>query len=193
MTILETSFFSRDTAVVAQQLLGKQLVHQINGTLLSGIIVETEAYAHANDPASHAYRRKTTRNYAMFGDVGHSYVYFIYGNCYCFNVVAYDETSPAGAVLIRALQPLRGIEWMQSKRSKEKIRDLTTGPGKLTQALGITKEHNGQKLHEDTGLYLLEEQAIESFDIVAAPRVGIREGLDKLWRFSIKNHPFVSR
>ncbi len=142
MNSINRSFYQRDTVTVAQDLLGKLLVRELNGQVLLGIIVETEAYTF-DDPASHTYCGKTARNAPMFGDVGHAYVYFIYGNHFCFNIVAKENDMPAGAVLIRALEPMNGIALMHKHRKKHNVRILTNGPGKLAQALHITKQHSG--------------------------------------------------
>lgn len=185
MKVIENiSFFSRDTVEVAQDLLGKILVHENNGKLLSGIIIETEAYT-SDEPACHAYRGKTKRTEALFGPVGHAYVYFIYGNHYCMNIVAREKGCPAGGVLIRGLKPIEGIENMKQNRGIVDLKNLTNGPGKLTQALGITKNHYGLKLSKENGLYLIEGIAVNKKDIKATPRIGISQAQDKLWRFTI--------
>lgn len=179
--ILHQSFYQRDTVIVAKDLIGKILVREYNGTLLTGIIIETEAYCADDDPASHAFNGKTKRNAAMFGPVGCAYVYFIYGNHYCLNIVARDECKEAGAVLIRALQPLQGIEIMQVLRTKPEMRLLANGPGKLTQALALTKDHDGVNLMQKGALYVVDNHVRPV--ITATPRIGIRVGTDKLWRF----------
>src|SRR5581483_6912985 len=136
--LVPRSFYQRYTVDVARDLLGKVLISRVGGFMVGGIITETEAYCF-DDAACHAFRGKTERNKALFGPVGHSYVYFIYGNHFCCNVVARLPDSPAGGVLIRALQPLYGIEVMQQRRHLKAITLLANGPGKLTQALGITR------------------------------------------------------
>ena len=141
MNILPRKFYQKDTVIVAKRLLGKKLVRKIGNYEISGIITETEAYRHNDDPASHAYRKITDRNKVMFGDVGISYVYFTYGMHYCFNIVAKKSKVPAGAVLIRAIQPEKGIKKMQENRNLKNLKNLTNGPAKLTQALKITKIH----------------------------------------------------
>src|SRR3989338_6570908 len=134
---LERSFYERNTQVVAFELIGKVLIFKQGDNFLSGKIVETEAYFGANDPASHAYRGVTPRNRVMFGQAGMSYVYFTYGNHHCLNIVTETEGVP-GAVLIRALEPISGVPIMQRRRGKKITREqLTNGPGKLAQALGI--------------------------------------------------------
>ena len=135
MKILSQEFYHRDTIDVAKDLLGKIIVRVIRGKILSGMIVETEAYRSKDDPGSHAYRGMTERNRVMFGEVGRSYVYFTYGNHYCLNLVAKDDSTAAGAALIRAIEPLHGIELMRKFRKISDIYNLTSGPGKLTKAL----------------------------------------------------------
>jgi DNA-3-methyladenine glycosylase len=185
MKVIENiSFFNRNTVTVAQELLGKLLVHEIDGNVLSGIIIETEAYT-ADDPACHAYRSKTKRNAALFGPVGHAYIYFIYGNHYCMNIVSREKNCPAGGVLIRALKTIDGIEQMQQHRNIADLKNLANGPGKLAQAMCITKKQYGVKLSKETGLYLKEGINVNQKDIKATPRIGISQAQDKLWRFTI--------
>ena len=119
---------------VAKGLLGKKIVRKVGNQRISGIITETEAYRHKDDPASHAYRKITERNKVMFGDVGFAYVYFTYGMHFCFNVVAKNSKTAAGAVLIRAIKPEKGIEIMQENRGDVNLKNLTNGPAKLAQA-----------------------------------------------------------
>lgn len=197
--IIDRSFYARDTVVVARQLLGKILVREINGVTLSGIIVETEAYRGNDDPASHAYRGKTKRNAPMFQEVGHLYVYFIYGNHFCCNVVAKKSGASAGAVLIRAIEPVNGIDLMRLHRTQQKSRQkkqqnvstLTNGPGKLTQALQITKGHSGIDVTRCGCVYVLQGQAVEKMAIKETPRIGINVGLDKRWRFYVSDSSCV--
>jgi len=186
---LDRNFYSRNTETVAKELLGKTLVHRTKEGICKGKIVETEAYFGDGDPASHAYRKKTKRNFLMFEIPGKSYVYFCYGNHWLFNIVAKESKVP-GAVLIRALEPLEGIEIMKKRRGTDKIKELTNGPGKLTKALGMEREQNGIDLIGDT---LFLEDSNENFEIVKAKRIGISKGKSKLLRFYIKNNEFVSR
>jgi len=181
--ILPREFYNRDTVKVAKDLLGKTLVRKINGYTLSGTITETEAYRYKDDPASHAHRGITERNMAMFGEVGKAYVYFTYGMYYCFNVVAKSKRSGAGAVLIRAIEPQKGIEKMIRNRKTGQISNLTNGPGKLTQSLKITKAQYGEDLAKQSTLYITE--GVEPDKIVLGPRIGIRTATDKLWNFKI--------
>jgi DNA-3-methyladenine glycosylase len=186
MNALPRKFYVNDTKQVAKDLLGKKLVRKIGSSILSGIIVETEAYKGRNDPASHAARKKTERNKIMFGEAGHAYVYFTYGMHYCFNVVAKKESDKSGAVLIRAIQPQQGIQLMIKNRKTDVIANLTNGPGKLAQAMQITLKQYNLDLTNSKSLFILDGK--KPTKIIAKPRVGIKEGTDKLWNFSINNH-----
>jgi DNA-3-methyladenine glycosylase len=187
---LGREFYLRDTIEAARAALGKILVHVTPEGMISGRIVETEAYLR-DDPACHACRGMTARNAAMFGEPGHAYVYFTYGNHYCLNFV----TQPAGvaeAILIRALQPLEGIDLMRQNRGMDRLENLCSGPGKLAQALGIDLSLNGEDLLGDK-LYVLDDR-LDPREIIARPRVGIREAADKLWRFYPAQYaPWVSK
>ena len=184
LTILPRTFYSRDTITVAKSLLGKKIVRKIGKHEISGIIIETEAYRHKDDPASHAFRKITERNKVMFEEVGKAYVYFTYGMHYCFNVVARNSKFEAGAVLIRAIAPEKGIELMEKNRGTKDRKKLTDGPAKLTQALGITKEHYGVDLTTDSKLFIIEGVK-RPRKIIASPRIGIKNATDKLWNFKI--------
>jgi DNA-3-methyladenine glycosylase len=151
---------------------------------MSGIIVETEAYGFTNDPASHAYRGLTFRNSVMFGDVGRAYIYFTYGSQFCVNISARSSNVKAGAVLIRALQPLEGIEEMKAFRKTDDILALTSGPGKLSQALNINKSLNGYDV-TDPNSELHVEYGFSPAPIIETGRIGISRGTDKMWRFVI--------
>jgi len=189
---LERSFFVRNTRVVAIELLGKILsVHHPRKTLHTRI-VETEAYFGSTDPASHAYRGMTPRNQVMFGPPGFSYVYFIYGNHYCFNIVTEPDGIP-GAVLVRAVEPLVGTRAMMMKRHVTCVTHTTNGPGKLTQALGITKRHTGCDIIRGS-LFSVSNDSTDTHDIIlgASRRIGIRKGNKSLLRFYIKENAFVS-
>ena len=186
MTILPRTFYSRDTVTVAKNLLGKKIIRKIGNNEISGIITETEAYRHKDDPASHAYRKITERNKVMFGEVGIAYVYFIYGMHYCFNIVAKNPKFDAGAVLIRAIMPEKGIEIMEKNRGIKDRKRLTDGPAKLTQALGITKNHYGLDLTVNSELFITEGGKING-KIISSPRIGIKNATEKLWNFKITN------
>jgi len=151
---------------------------------VSGIITETEAYRHSDDPASHAFRRKTERNRAMFEEVGRAYVYFTYGMYFCFNIVAKTPKADAGAVLIRAIHPEKGIEIMKKNRGRQGEKNLVDGPAKIAQAFDITKKQYGIDLTSSKELYITE--GLERREkIVANPRIGIKTALDNLWNFKI--------
>jgi DNA-3-methyladenine glycosylase len=184
--MLPRSFYRRDTVSVAKELLGKKLVRQINGKIVSGIISETEAYRYRDDPASHSFGGKTTRNKAMFEDVGRAYVYFTYGMHYCVNAVAKSDDFEAGAVLIRALIPSSGIDFMTRQRKTSIISNLTSGPAKLTQALKITKYQYGEDLTKISKLYIVDKLDVKKSMIESRPRIGIKKATNKLWNFRIK-------
>lgn len=179
-----------DLESVAQRLLGSELVRQLNGQTLRGRIVEVEAY-HQSDAASHSYNGRTTRNEVMFGPPGHLYVYFTYGMHYCMNIVTGGE-GEASAVLIRALQPLEGIEQMRLNRSGRSDSELTNGPAKACQALSIDKAMNGHDLTKPP-LKLELKPPINSGQVVTAKRIGISKERDKPWRWYIAGNQFVSK
>ncbi len=190
---LDLSFYQQPTLDLAKALLGTCLVHQTAEGPIAGRIVETEAYL-TGDPACHAYRRQTPRNAVMFGPAGHAYVYQIYGLHYCVNIV----TAAAGvgeAVLIRALEPVEGIDVMRIRRGVDKLTDLCKGPGRLVQALGITKAMNGISMV--TGpLSVVPATAYpatdQPFEVVTTTRIGITQGADLPYRFYISGNRFVS-
>jgi DNA-3-methyladenine glycosylase len=192
-----SSFYQRPTEVVAKDLLGKKLVRTIRNNnnmqfRLAGIIVETEAYGYSDDLASHAYVGPTGRNKIMFGDVGKAYVYFTYGNHFCLNVSARRSKVEAGAILIRGIEPVEGIELMRQFRPVDDIYSLTSGPGKLTQALNITSLLNGIDMtNSESEIYI--EFGKRPKRIVTTPRIGITRALDKEWRFVDPSSPFISR
>ena len=169
---------------VARDLLGATLL--VDG--VGGAIVETEAYA-AHDPASHSYRGRTSLNAAMFGPPGTLYVYRSYGIHWCANVVCGEE-GLGSAVLLRALEPTHGLETMRARRGLHDPFRLCSGPGSLTQALGITREHDGLPL--DRPPFDLEPRE-GALDLVASPRIGITRAADLPWRYSLRSSPFVSR
>ena len=191
---LPRAFYLQDTLVAAQALLGQKVVRRLpGGQMLGGIIVETEAYR-TGDPACHAYRGKTARNQTMFGPPGHAYVYFTYGLHMMLNLVCGEE-GLAEAVLIRALEPTEGLEEMRANRGGILAdRQLTNGPGKLAQALGLTRsEHDGIDVTDPAGSLQILPRVLPPFEIVAATRIGISQGVDLPWRFYIKDNPSVSR
>jgi DNA-3-methyladenine glycosylase len=187
--LLDQGFYERDTVQVARELLGKLLIVHSRSGIVAGRIVETEAY-HGNDPASHSSRGITPRCAVMFGDPGVAYVYFIYGMYEMLNFVTERRGYP-GAVLIRAVEPVYGESLMRRRRPKVSHLQLTNGPGRLCQALGIKRSHNGQSLRGPT--LLVVDDGYDVSRISASPRVGITAGAEENWRFFITTHPFVSR
>jgi DNA-3-methyladenine glycosylase len=188
---LGRAFFARPTTQVARDLLGKIIVHQLNGQTLAGKIVEAEAYLGVGDRAAHASRGLTNRTKVLFGPPGHAYVYFIYGMYECLNLVC-EPDGIAGCVLIRALEPLAGIDEMQRRRpAARRLRDLTSGPGKLTLARGITRAHYGWDVTRG-GLQVRELAEAGPPEIVTATRIGISVCQDLPLRFYIKDNEFVS-
>lgn len=184
--ILPRRFYERPTIDVARDLLGKVLVHGPT----AGIIVETEAYLGGDDLASHSAAGITNRTRVIFGPGGHAYVYLSYGMHDCMNIVAQPDGTP-GCVLIRALEPLEGLNIMRQRRPKaHRDHDLTNGPGKLTQALAITRHHSGVDMTKG-GLVVLNRSA--KFNIEVTPRIGITKCADLPLRFFIAGNQFVSR
>ncbi|MDD2498538.1 MAG: DNA-3-methyladenine glycosylase [Desulfitobacteriaceae bacterium] len=184
-------FFARETELVARELLGKIMEYNSPWVKFSGIVVEDEAYLGVNDPGSHSFRGKTKRNAVMFGPAGISYVYLIYGMYYCYNVTTHREDIPA-AVLIRALQPLEGIEVMKKNRKKENLKDLCSGPGKLAQAMGIGMTLNGTSA-VDGPVKFFDPDLLGEVKIREATRIGLTQGAESLLRFYVKDNVFVSR
>ncbi|AGB41333.1 DNA-3-methyladenine glycosylase [Halobacteroides halobius DSM 5150] len=193
---LDTNFYQQDTLTVAQELIGKVLVRELDNKKIKSKIVETEAYIGPYDKACHAYQnKKTKRTKAMFAPGGYTYVYQIYGIHYCFNIVTSKENNPE-AVLIRAIEPLTALEVIEKRRQIKSNRsaDLTNGPGKLCQALEIDKSLNNYDLTSGEKIYVIDEG--KSCEVVSAKRINIdyaEEYKDKLWRFYIPNNPFVSK
>ena len=183
----DRSFYNRSTELVAMELLGNKLVRLISHgqekpKRVSGIIVETEAYGSNEDAASHAFRGLTLRNAVMFGEVGRAYIYFIYGNHFCLNVSAKPPEIEAGAVLIRAIQPLEGLRVMKIFRNNCQESSLTSGPGKLSQALDIQKSLNGEDMtDEKSDIHI--EFGVKAPGTIATERIGTSKALDKKWRF----------
>jgi DNA-3-methyladenine glycosylase len=194
---LTRSFYLQPTRRLAQSLLGCQLVRRIDGRRLSGLIVETEAYIGENDLACHAHVGRTRRNAVMFGQPGVAYVYFTYGLHWMLNVVSEPIDFPA-AVLIRALEPIDGIDWMMQQRGARPMVDLCSGPAKLTQALRIDQAMNGVNLCNRTGdLWIEPGEPIPGRSIARGPRIGLgntpEPWLSKPWRYWVKENAFVSK
>lgn len=186
--MLSESFFDKKVEELANSLLGCELVHKTPEGLMAGIIVETESY-HETEEASHSFRGRTKRTDVMFGQPGHAYIYFTYGMHYCFNIVAEEEGIGAG-VLVRALEPTKGIELMKQRRTKQNLHELCNGPAKLVQAMGISKDDYGKPLYK--GDLFISTPTIKDFKIVFGPRVGISKAQEKPWRFWIEGNRFVS-
>jgi DNA-3-methyladenine glycosylase len=194
MAKLKHEFYQGKTESVAKRLLGQILVHKLNGKRLAGRIVEVEAYLGIKDKACHTFAgKKTDRTKTMYMSCGHAYVYLIYGIHSCLNVVTRDEKHPE-AVLIRALEPLEGIEQMQKLRKTEKLPNLCSGPGKLCQAMGIDRSLDGKSLF-GSEIYIEEAPKVKKSDIVEDFRIGVDYAEEcALWplRFMLKDSRFVS-
>lgn len=199
--LLAREFFSRDPRQVARDLLGKVIVRRRGRKLLAGRIVEVEAYLGADDAAAHAAAGRTPRNDVLFGPPGHAYVYFIYGVHYCLNISCMPE-GKAGCVLIRALQPLTGLRKMAKQRgltefSPDSVRDvrkLLSGPGKLCEALEITRPRdNGKDLLSPRSDLQVRDDGFEAQEIAVTRRVGITKSADMPLRYLVAESPFVSR
>lgn len=196
MRPLSRSFFERDPRRVARQLLGKVLVRR-NGVTLSARVVEVEAYLGEEDPAAHAYAGPTLRNAVLFGPPGHAYIYFIYGNHYCLNVSCEPE-GQAGGVLFRALEPLTGTDQMAQARgitlnSPKDLRQLTSGPGRLCEAFGITRTgDNDCDLTSGKSSLWIGDDGYRARGTAATPRIGITKAADMPLRYFLAGNPFVS-
>lgn len=196
MAKLPREFYFHDTIVVARQLLGCILWRRIGRTLLAARIVETEAYLGANDAASHARRGlRSQRNASMYLDGGHAYVYFTYGMHWCLNVVTQEEDT-AEAVLLRAVEPVKGIDVMRKRRPKAKRDyDLTNGPGKICMAMDIDRKLDGERLDGDRLYITARDITVADDDIAVTPRIGVDNSGDAAaWplRFFIRGNRFVS-
>jgi len=193
--MLTREFYRRPTADVARDLLGKVIAHQVDGQELAGRIVEVEAYLGLKDEAAHAFAGITPRTKVMFGPPGHAYVYLIYGMYHCLNFVT-EPDGEAGCVLIRALEPVAGIEAMQARRPKARqLHHVASGPGKLTRAMGITLAHYGADLTRGE-LTVREYKTAEAVEIGTSPRIGINKSnkcVDWPLRFFEKGNAHVSK
>ena len=188
---LPRSFYSRGALIVAKELLGKILVHEAQGLRRSGRIVETEAYVSERDLACHASKGRTARTEVLFGPPGHAYIYFIYGMYECLNLFAEPAGQP-GCVLIRAIEPLGGIDLMRQRRpAARRLQDLASGPGKLTLALGITRAQNGADVTRGA-LVVREPAEPRRLRIATTSRIGIRECADWPLRFVVRGNRFAS-
>ena len=194
---LPRKFYTRVVKTVAKDLLGKILVKKEGSSILAGRIVEVEAYDGNIDEAAHTFIGKTTRNEIMFNEGGYFYVYFTYGAHFCCNVVT-GKKDHGTAVLIRAIEPIKGINKMIKNRFGRKLLNekerfnLTSGPGKVCQAMGINRSHYGIDLTKDK-IFILDAPKLKRDMIVVTKRVGIKKSVDLPWRFYIKENPYVSR
>lgn len=194
---LPAKFFAPAADKVAEALLGHWLIRRESDGFSGGLIVETEAYL-ADDPACHAYRGRTARNASMFGPGGRAYVYFIYGNHWCFNAVCHRE-GVGEAVLVRAIEPTFGLETMRHRRRVDRIRDVSNGPAKLCAALGLNREQDGVNLCDESGPVFLAKNPKRKADLkrlgpsVRTTRVGLTKAADWPLRFYLGGSEFVSR
>lgn len=180
-----------NTLQTAKDLLGMHLVHDTPEGRIVGRIVETEAYL-ADDPAAHSYRSRTKRNEPMFGPAGKAYVYFTYGMYYCMNIVT-NKQDVAEAVLIRAVEPVKGIDIMRKNRGEMKDKNLTSGPAKLCIAMGISKQQNEVNLIDSQSLLRIEQGKKHSDTIVTTTRIGISKAVEAPYRFYLKESRFISK
>jgi len=202
-TVLTSGFFDRDPRKVARALLGKLLIRKTSHAVLAGRIVETEAYLGEDDDAAHAAAGKTARNSVLFGPPGFAYVYFVYGNHYCLNVSCLPDSVPGG-VLFRALEPVAGIEEMAAARGLEIrkpedlakpswLRQITSGPGRLCQAFGVTRERdNGKYLASARSDLRIADDGFRVRSVAVTPRIGITKSAAHPLRYVIEGSPFVS-
>lgn len=189
---LPASFYDRETEVVSRELLGAVLECETAHGIASGRIVETEAYLGPHDPACHAIYGRTARTDHLFGPAGTSYVYFIYGMHWCFNAVTGPE-GQGSAVLVRAVEPLSGLELMKTRRgAARRIHDLTNGPGKLCQALGIEGRHSGLSLRRRP-LRIRAGDPVPDDAVIVTPRIGITRAATLPLRWLVRGNPYVSR
>jgi len=184
-------FFARDPVVLARDLLGRVLFYKTPEGLLAGRIVETEAYTGAADPASHAFRGPTARNAVMFGPAGHAYVYFTYGMHYCLNVTA-EAPGTAGAVLLRALEPLAGVEMMRARGDHGPESRLLSGPGKIGRAFGLSLDDNGRDFTRGP-LGLAAGTPVPTREVAISRRIGISRAVDLPYRFAVVSSRSVSK
>ncbi|MFP5297635.1 MAG: DNA-3-methyladenine glycosylase [Actinomycetota bacterium] len=194
---LTRAFYARDAITVARELIGCVLVHRSDEGEASVRLVETEAYRGSQDPGSHGYRGMTPRTEVMFGPPGHLYVYFTYGMHWCANVVCASD-GVCEAVLLRAGEPVEGVTSMRRRRGVANDRLLAAGPARLTQALGLGREHNGVPLLRGSSTFIYEDEFTSGFrasEIAQTVRIGLAEGRgdDIPWRFVVPGHPHASR
>lgn len=193
--MLNREFYVRDANLVSIELLGKLMVHKTESCTVSGVIVETEAYLGPEDAAAHSYKNlRSSRTEVQFQEGGFSYIYFIYGMHHCFNIVANIAGKPE-AILVRALEPVDGIDIMKTRRGTQNEINLCNGPGKLCQAMGLDMGYYGADLCGDK-LFIEEYRKILSSNICISPRINVDyagDFKDKPWRYSIKDNKYISR
>ena len=187
---LPPEFYARDTATVARELLGKRLVRRLDGVRLGGVIVETEAYYGLEDPASRAYRGRKNYNEVMWGEPGMLFVYNVH-RYWMLNIIAH-RAGEVGGVLIRAFEPVEGVEEMMRNRPVGRLRELTSGPGKLSVALGVARELNGLPVTLEGGEVCVLENEVD-FEVGTSHRIGVTRDLDEELRFYVKGNRFVSK
>jgi DNA-3-methyladenine glycosylase len=203
VTSLKVEFYDRDPRRVARALLGKLLVRRTAGGVLAGRIVETEAYLGKDDPAAHSAAGRTARNAVLFGPPGIAYVYFIYGNHYCLNVSCLPDGA-AGGVLFRALEPVVGVEQMAEARGIEltkdvalrkisELRKISSGPGRMAEALDVTRERdNGKSLVSSRSDLRIVDDGYRVRGVTVTPRIGIVKAAERPLRYFVTGNPFVS-
>lgn len=193
-TKITRDFYQKDAVTVARDLLGLVLVHETKEGIAKGIIVETEAYMGLKDAAAHSYKNnRSGRTNVQYGDGGYAYIYLIYGMYYCMNIVTNEVNTPE-VVLLRALEPIEGIDLMKKRRGTDKIMNLCSGPGKLCSAMGVNQDNYGMDLCGNR-MYLEKPADYELNEIVASKRINIDyagEAKDYLWRFTIKDNKYIS-
>ncbi|MBZ0319389.1 MAG: DNA-3-methyladenine glycosylase [Anaerolineae bacterium] len=197
-TIFNHDFYTQNACVVARELLGARLVRKIDGQRMSGIIVETEAYTGVNDLASHGRLKRTPRNLPMYEHPGHAYVYLTYGMHWLLNVACEPEGHPA-AVLLRAIEPVEGLDLMAERRPNRPTTEWTSGPARLTLAIGVDGQQNRVNLtDEQAGLWIEQGAPIEDTQVSTGPRIGLGKRVPEpwfsmAWRWWISDNPYVSR
>lgn len=188
---LPAGFYARETELVARELLGATLECTVRGVRCRGRIVETEAYTGESDAACHAAAGRTARTEVLYGPPGRAYVYFVYGMHWCVNAVTRRAGLPS-AVLIRALEPLEGVDAMRRRRGVKRDRELTNGPAKLCEALGITGAHNGALL-QTSALRILRGEPVEDGDVAVTRRIGISKAVEEPLRWIVRSSAHVSK
>ena len=189
MSVLGKGFYTRDTEGVAKDLLGKVLVRRLGDELLGGIIVETEAYFGADDPASRAFHGEKRYNQVMFAEPGHLFIYNVH-QYWMLNFIAHDNG--VGGILVRAIEPTMGVDTMQENRPVKRLTDLTSGPGKLTLALDVDKSMNGLPVTDEScQIHVLENDL--DYEMATSHRIGVTKDLPEHYRFYVKDNKFVSK